>query len=69
MGLVGDFGDEWEIVPPESSGLFPDVPVSVQTYDGNSVPLPGLGLIAPNAGLDHPVADRVQWFRHIVFSY
>jgi hypothetical protein len=69
MGLIGDFGDEREIVPPESSGLFPNVPISVKTYDGNSVPLAGLGLIAPNAGLDHPVADRVQWFRHIVFSY
>lgn len=64
VNLVGHFGQELKVVAPEPCGLFPDITVSIKSNNADCVSFPGLGLIAPDAGLDHSKSNGVYWFGH-----
>ena len=57
MSLVGEFGDEQEIVAAEAVGVVPLLALAVAATEGRIVAGAVFGVVAPDGGLDAAEAE------------
>lgn len=67
MRLIGQFGYQWQIIPPEGIGFLPLVRFLEMPRQGDIVHDAFLSLVFPDGGFDITVADGMR--RSLVFGH
>ena len=58
--LIGDFDDQWKIIPAKAGGVLPLVAVFVETAERDIVPHSVFGRVFPDGGFNPPESHFVN---------